>query len=214
MPRKQKKKSQVAEEELEVEVITKVEFIYEDTKATTRVEPEYKWGEVYRMISSQSVLDASFEDMYIYTNIERSALMKVATRPELFPCSKMIGWILPKTDVTRMILENIEKQGYAAYIPAYVSMSYHLPSPHSYLTEGWLKELGLNLVETMKKMMIPGRNFRTRTSGEYETSTLRAPYRFIVLMLNRIFGKANGKIFKFGWIPVIYHVATQGTIFN
>ena len=52
MPKRQKKKAQVAEEELEVEVITKVEFIYEDTKATTGVEPEYKWGYIFRMISS------------------------------------------------------------------------------------------------------------------------------------------------------------------
>ena len=85
MPRKQKKKSQVDEEDPKVEVINKVEFIYEDTKATTGVEPEYKWGEVYRMISRQSVPDASFEDMYIYMNIERSSLMKVATRSKLFP---------------------------------------------------------------------------------------------------------------------------------
>ena len=43
-----------------------------------------------------------------------------------------------------MILANIEKQGYAAYNPAYVSMAYHLPSPQTYLTKGWLKELGLD----------------------------------------------------------------------
>ena len=61
------------------------------------------------MISSQSLLDAGFEDMYIYTNIKRSSLMKVATRPDLFPCSEVIGWILPRADVTRMILANIEK---------------------------------------------------------------------------------------------------------
>ena len=42
MPKREKKKSQVAEEEPEVEIITKVEFIYEDTKATTRIEPDYK----------------------------------------------------------------------------------------------------------------------------------------------------------------------------
>ena len=71
MPRKQKKKAQVAEEEPEVEVITKVEFIYQDTKANTGFEPEYKWGEVYRMISGQSVPDAGFQYMYIYMNIER-----------------------------------------------------------------------------------------------------------------------------------------------
>ena len=79
------------------------------------------------MISSQSVPDASFEDMHIYVNIERSALMKVATKLEIFPCSEVIGWILPQENVTRMILENTEKQGYSAYNPAYMSMAYHLP---------------------------------------------------------------------------------------
>ena len=74
MPQKQKKKAQVSKEEPGVEVITKVEVIYEDTKSITGVEPEYKWGEVYRMISNQSVPDAVFEDMTIYANIEKSPL--------------------------------------------------------------------------------------------------------------------------------------------
>ena len=33
-------------------------------------------------------------------------------------------------------------------------------------------------------------------------------------MLNRIFGRANGKFYKIGWVLVIYFVATRGTIFN
>ena len=93
-------------------------------------------------------------------------------------------------------------------------MDYNLPTPQTYLTEIWLKELNLDMVETVKKMMIPGKNFCTGPFGEYETSTLCTPYRFIALMLNRIFEKANGKIFKIGWVPVIFFVATQGTIFN
>ena len=72
----------------------------------------------------------------------------------------------------------------------------------------------MDLVETVKKIMIPRKNFRTKPSAEYDTSTLRAPYRFIASMLNRIFGRANGKSFKIGWISVIVFVATQGTIFN
>ena len=67
--------------------------------------------------------------MLIYANIEKSTLMKVATRPDLFPCSEVIGWILPRAYVTRMILENTKKQGYVAYNPAYVSMAYNLPTP-------------------------------------------------------------------------------------
>ena len=129
------------------------------------------------MIVNQNVPDAVFEVLTIYANIKKSALMKVATRPELFPCFEVIGWILPRENVTRMILENTAKHGYAAYSPAYVSMAYHLPPAQIYLTESWLKEINLDLVETVKRMMIPWKKFRTRPSGEYETATLRTPYR-------------------------------------
>ena len=109
MSKRQKKKTHVDGGEPYVEVITKVEYIYEDTRATTKVEPDYKWGEIYRMILNQDVPDAGFEELTIYANIEKSTLMKVATRPELFPCSEVISWILPKADVTMMILENTAK---------------------------------------------------------------------------------------------------------
>ena len=145
----------MAEEEPEVEAITRLEIIYEYTKATTRVELEYKWGDIFRMMSSQNVLNAGFEDMPIYANIEWSTLMKVASSPELFPCSEVIGWILPRADVMRMILEDTAKQGYATYSPTYVSMAYHLPTPQAYLTKICLKEVGLDLVEKIKRMMIP-----------------------------------------------------------
>ena len=96
MSKRQKKKDPMVEGEPEVEIITKIEFIYEDAKATTGVEPDYKWGEIYRMIANQNVPDAGFEELTIYANIEKSSLMKVATRTKLFPCSKVIGCILPR----------------------------------------------------------------------------------------------------------------------
>ena len=109
MPKRQKRKAPIAEGEPEVEIITKVEYIYEDTRATTGVEPDYKWGEIYRLISNQEVPDTGFEELTIYANIEKSALMKIATRPELFPCSEVIGWIFPRANVTTMILANTTK---------------------------------------------------------------------------------------------------------
>ena len=109
MSKRHEKKALVVEEEPEVEVIKKVEHIYEDTRCTTGVEPEYKWGEIYRLISHKEVPDISFEELTIYANIEKSSLMKIATRPEIFPCSEVIGWILPRADVTTMILANTAK---------------------------------------------------------------------------------------------------------
>ena len=61
MSKRQKKKAPVVKGEPEVEIITKVEYIYEDTRATTGVAPDYKWGEIYRLISNQEVADIGFE---------------------------------------------------------------------------------------------------------------------------------------------------------
>ena len=42
MSKSQKKKARVVEDEPEVEVVTKIEYIYEDTKCIFGVEPEYQ----------------------------------------------------------------------------------------------------------------------------------------------------------------------------
>ena len=123
----QKKKAPIVEEQPEVKIITRVKYTYEDTKCIVGVEPKIQWGGIYRLITCREVPGIGFEEENIYANIERSSLMKIATRPELFPCSEVIGWILPRADVTTMILANVDKQGYVAYSPGYVALAYHLP---------------------------------------------------------------------------------------
>ena len=44
MFRKQKKKAQAVDEEPEIEIITRIEVIYEDTKVVMGIEHKYKWG--------------------------------------------------------------------------------------------------------------------------------------------------------------------------
>ena len=56
---------QTTDEDLEIEIITRVEVIYEDTKAITGIEPEYKWGEIFWMITNWSVPDIGLEDLPI-----------------------------------------------------------------------------------------------------------------------------------------------------
>ena len=63
-------------------------------------------------------------------------------------------------------------------------------------------------------MMTEGKPFRQRASREYETASLRTPYRLVALMLNMIFDKADGIFYNIGWIPLMYHVTMEGTIFN
>ena len=46
MSKWQKKKAPIVEEEPKVEIVTKVEYTYEETKCIVGIEPEYKWGEI------------------------------------------------------------------------------------------------------------------------------------------------------------------------
>ena len=95
MSKRQKKNAPIVEEQLEVEIITRVEYTYEDTKCIVCVGPEYQWGEMYRLIMRWEVPDIGFEEETIYANIERSSLMKIATRPEIFPCLESLGGFCP-----------------------------------------------------------------------------------------------------------------------
>ena len=81
--------------------------------------------------------------------------MKFSTRMELFPCSEVIGWILPKADTIKMILSNVVGQGFVAYSPTYVAQAYNISTPQIYLTEKWLKEIDFNIVDSVQRMMVP-----------------------------------------------------------
>ena len=95
--------------------------------------------------------------------------------------------MLPKADITKRILLNVEGQGFASYSIDYVAQACKFPTPHIYLIEKWLKELDLDIVENVGRMMIPRKQFRTRPTREYETANLCTPYRILALMLNKIF---------------------------
>ena len=95
-----------------------------------------------------------------------------------------------------------------------MALSYRLPEPQVFLSNDWLDNLRMDLVETLRRMLLPGNIYRHRATEDCDTARLRAPYRFIALMLNWIFGRANGTLFKLEWIPLMFHVATEGTIFN
>ena len=47
MLKKGKKKSQAIGDDPDVDIVSKMEIIYEDTKSLIGVEPEFKWGKIY-----------------------------------------------------------------------------------------------------------------------------------------------------------------------
>ena len=81
MPKKRKKKDKDVDDESDVEIMPRVEIVYEDTKYVIGAKFEYKWGHIYHMLRDQKVPDACLEDLTLYDNILRSGITKVSTRP-------------------------------------------------------------------------------------------------------------------------------------
>ena len=90
MPKKGKKKAHATGDDPDVDIVSKMEIIYEDTKSIIGVESEFKWGHIYQMIKDKNIPYAGLEDMSLYINIKISSITKVATCLELFPCAKFI----------------------------------------------------------------------------------------------------------------------------
>ena len=84
---------------------------YTDIDSTTKVTPVYKWGELYGIFNNKnypSIEDEYGDDLGVYLNVRRSKLHRVATRPEVFPCTDVISWIIPIVDIDNMIIMNEE----------------------------------------------------------------------------------------------------------
>ena len=65
------KKAKTSEVDSDVDIISRTEIRFEDTKDITWVSIEFKWGEIYQMIRDQDIPNASLEEMLLYQNIKK-----------------------------------------------------------------------------------------------------------------------------------------------
>ena len=117
-------------------------------------------------------------------------------------------------DVATLVVKNTEKNVFSLFNPTYIAKYCKLPAPQDFMIDKWIKDLDMDVLDCAKKMMLSGKQFLHKDSGEYETANLRTPYHLITLMLNQIFSQENGNFYKIRWIPIICHVAMKGIIFN
>ena len=111
-------------------------------------------------------------------------------------------------------MNNVEDKGITSFTPTFIVKEYNLPTSKISMTTKWVKNLKFDYIGITKMKVVEGKTYRNKQSGEYETANLHTSYRMVVLMLNRIFDKDDGRTYKFGWIPLIYYLPMKGTIFN
>ena len=100
-------------------------------------------------------------------------------------------------------MNDAENKGFASFSPTFLSVAYNFSGKEINVTIKCLMSLKLDYTTTTKMMMVEGNTFRHKQLGQYETTNLRTPYRLIVLLLNNIYGRADGKFYKFRWIALI-----------
>ena len=72
MPKKGgKKKAKDIEVDSDVEIISRMEIKFKDTKAIIGVDPDFKLGDIYQMVRNQNVPDTCLEEMFLYQNIKK-----------------------------------------------------------------------------------------------------------------------------------------------
>ena len=66
-----------------------------------------------QLFRNEEYQNASIEEDLIYQNIRRSRLHKEETRLDLFPCVKVISWLIPHIDFTTHIIKDFSGKGIA-----------------------------------------------------------------------------------------------------
>ena len=112
------------------------------------------------MMFDKKVPEARLGDLALYENILRSGLTKITTRPKVFPCAEVIGWILPKIETVGMIINDEEGNSIASFAPTFISKAYSLIEVEISVTTDWVKSLKFDYNITVKGMMTKGKTFR------------------------------------------------------
>ena len=79
------------------------------------------------MLVERKFPKARLEDLALYDNILRSGITKLATRPEISPCTEVIGWMLPRIDIKGIMMNDVTNKGFSSFALAFLSATYNFP---------------------------------------------------------------------------------------
>ena len=117
--------------------------------------PEFKWGELYQIITDQEIFDAGLEKIVLQQNIRRYGITKASMHPYIFSFSQVIGWILPKTDSSSGIYSNVKEEAFSSFNPYHIAAAYKLHPGQVMMTEDWIKGINIDPLQYINKMVEP-----------------------------------------------------------
>lgn len=102
----------------------------------------------------------------------------------------------------------------ATISPADINTYYILPERQQTFNTRWLIGFTTPMKDILREWWQDPEKFRARIDQAYKTEGSCKVYQLIIVMMCRLYGKADCDIFFGTWFPLMYVVATRATIFN
>ena len=127
-PTSQKKDKHVVVEDIETDMQTSPPPIYRDTLCTFAKGDIMRWYQVYHEFTiTESEFPEDLPDREVYLKVKRSKLHLAGAHPAIFPCPKMIDWIIQKIDPKKFVIRDSEGKDFAMLVGSDAHVYYSLP---------------------------------------------------------------------------------------
>jgi hypothetical protein len=146
----------------------------------------------------------------------------VATRPRLLPYYDMIRWALDHVDLPSRTILNDRWARIGTFRPEHIQAMYKLPATSEYILgkeffeefkEKECIEFDKTLPGLIKDWVSRSSTFRVNNEGVYSISSLEPNYRYVAMIICRLFEAEDTAHFLVQWVPLIFRVA-EGSSFD
>jgi hypothetical protein len=157
-----------------------------------------------------------------YKIVVQTEMHKVAARPRLLPYYDMIRWALDHGDIPTRIIVSEKKLTIGTFRPESLHVMYKLPPTSKFTYNAkFLEDFKRKECEQYEKMLSdlikdwvshPAK-FRTDSHGIYSMSSLEPQFRYITMMIYRLYGREDTNHFFLPWVPLM-HTVVEGCSFD
>jgi hypothetical protein len=204
-----------------IKTITKESFTqpsaFGDTEANIGTKTTFpQWEDIFKEIKHEEFPEyAPHSDPHtrklddeVFVNIHKAYLHMVASRNLIFPCIKLLKWLIDHSDAQKCVIDDDNGQIIGVFLPVEFQRYYKLREPDEHLN----KDFVLNFYhkhDTNKIMASWWRDdkiFTNRNSSWYLTANLRQPYIYLMALLYQLHGEKDCSRFSKAWIHLDYTV--------
>jgi hypothetical protein len=135
------------------------------------------------------------DELCVFENIRKSRIFRVATHPEVFPCTDSISWILKNIDINSSYVCNARKEPIASCRPNDLDKCYHIEAGNKIMDGQLLSEFELTPKDLFLGWYKAVKQFKYRPKSRYPMTNLRRSYQYMVSMLSRLYGELDATHF-------------------